>query len=279
MEARFASPRFDTYRAYKSDFVGRPSEEPVLKSFSFASDDAREHSMVVSYVSWNGATEVKSWKFYGVSWEIKKFVELGEVDKRGFETMFTSFGNWDQVYAEAFGNDGQSLGRSPIENVTESTDAMLAMPVPNLSSEHKEQATKEKEQATAEKEQATKQIAQLTEEIAQLTEEEKQFTEEAKQPTEEATTSNEANDNNDNETEDSELKNEEYSRLFQLGIAAVLLTLFTQAIMVGMYYGYKKYCYTIRGVFGQQRRSADFEEQSEPMLELDRTLPKFHDDH
>lgn len=272
MEARFASPRFDTYRAYKSDFVGRPSEEPVLKSFSFASDDATKHSMVISYVSWNGATEVKSWKFYGVSWETKKFVELGEVDKRGFETMFTSFGIWDQVYAEAFGVDGQSLGRSPIEYVVEGEDAMLAMPVPNQSGQHTEQASGEKEQAINE-------IAHLNEEIAQLTEESKHLTEETKQSTNEATTSTQDDDNDDDETEDSESKDEEYSRLFQLGIAAVLLTLFTQAVMVGVYYGYKKYCHSIRGVFGQQRRSADFEEQSEPMLELERTFPKFHDSH
>lgn len=246
--------------------------------------------MVISYVSWNGATEVKSWKFYGVSWETKKFVELGEVDKRGFETMFTSFGIWDQVYAEAFGVDGKSLGRSPIEYVIEGEDAMLAMPVPNQSGQHKEQATGKKEQATKEiahlneeivgqKEQATKEITHLNEEIAQLTEEAKQFTEEAKQSTDEATTSIQDDDNDNDEAKDSESKDEEYSRLFQLGIAAVLLTLFTQAVMVGVYYGYKKYCHSIRGVFGQQRRSADFEEQSEPMLELERTFTKFRDSH
>lgn len=120
MEAKFSTPRFDTYRAYKAPFVGTPMEPPVLKAFSFASDaEENAHRMVLSYVSWNGATEVAKWKFYGSSskTEVESeaiFVGLGEADKRGFETMFTSYGHWSRVFVEAIDAEGHVLVKSEV---------------------------------------------------------------------------------------------------------------------------------------------------------------------
>lgn len=120
MEAKFASPRFDTYRAYKAPFVGTPTEPPVLKSFVFQSDkEETEHKMVVSYISWNGATEVKKWKFYGSTSQTKVdseaiYKQIGEAEKRGFETMFTSYGALTRIMAEGFDKDGHSLGKTAV---------------------------------------------------------------------------------------------------------------------------------------------------------------------
>ena len=66
------------------------------------------------YASWNGATEVGSWRFYGGnetgqegSWSL-----LGMVLKNGFETMIMAeeFVRW--AYVEAVAGDGEVLGQS-----------------------------------------------------------------------------------------------------------------------------------------------------------------------
>lgn len=104
MEAEFASRRMVTYRAYKQDFVGRPTEPPIVMSFVYGID--AETSTTVSYVSWNGATEVATWNFYNTSGLI------GSTLRTGFETRFFSRGMQSMVVAEATAADGTVLGRS-----------------------------------------------------------------------------------------------------------------------------------------------------------------------
>jgi hypothetical protein len=69
-----------SYRAFKSQWIGRPSTPPDIKV---------KGGRV--YVSWNGATEVKSWRLQGaedVSAAEEDFVTIQELEKDGFETSF-----------------------------------------------------------------------------------------------------------------------------------------------------------------------------------------------
>lgn len=110
LEADFASSRFCTYRAYKFNFTGTPTEPPALKTLAYAGLSGE--SISTFHVSWNGATEVASWKFHGSPRnESGSFVELGSVRKTGFETTFVSqFVRWG--YAEAIAANGTVLGKS-----------------------------------------------------------------------------------------------------------------------------------------------------------------------
>ena len=78
---------------------------------------------MTSYVSWNGATEVKSWKFYTSNFRQGPWLWTGTVPKDGFETAvdmshdirdalmpFTRY-----VSVEALDDDGSVLGSAIVE--------------------------------------------------------------------------------------------------------------------------------------------------------------------
>jgi hypothetical protein len=64
------------------------------------------------YVSWNGATQVKSWRFYGAWNQTDSYDLLAEIAKRGFETTYTHSGFYPWTYAEAIDAEGNVLGSS-----------------------------------------------------------------------------------------------------------------------------------------------------------------------
>ena len=109
LEAQFASHRFVTYRSFKFNFTGNPQELPTLKAFAYGTSPAT--STTVYYVSWNGATEVAAWDFYG-SRTSQELVLQGSAVRRGFETSFMSDGYLNRVYAQALDANGNSLGKS-----------------------------------------------------------------------------------------------------------------------------------------------------------------------
>jgi hypothetical protein len=107
LEAKFASGRFSTYRGYKFDFVGHPSEPPILKCFVYGVRP--ETSTTVCYVAWNGATEVASWRFFTMTTGT-----VGTVPKVDFETVFMIEGHINSIWAEALDVHGRTLGQSGI---------------------------------------------------------------------------------------------------------------------------------------------------------------------
>lgn len=113
LEARFTSQRFVTYRAYKFNFTGNPTEPPTLTSYVFGTTP--ETSTTVCFVSWNGATEVAAWDFHRNSSTTSQSSLLGRASKTGFETMFQITGFEPSIYAEAISAEGQVLGRSAVE--------------------------------------------------------------------------------------------------------------------------------------------------------------------
>ncbi|PWY84739.1 hypothetical protein BO70DRAFT_395420 [Aspergillus heteromorphus CBS 117.55] len=115
MEARFASPRFNSYRSYKFPFRGDPPQPPALVARAFdRRDDESTVSTTVFHVSWNGATEVAHWRFYARAHPAAAPVLLGNVTKRDFESRFAARGVLDWVSAEAVDRAGRSLGWSAV---------------------------------------------------------------------------------------------------------------------------------------------------------------------
>ena len=120
MEANFSSSRFVTYRAYKFDFEADPVDQPVMQSF--ASVTAAGQVVTVFYVSWNGATKVKTWNFYACSTEMCAFPSfIGTVSRTGFETNFTASGLHLSVYAEAIDSEGNRLRNSLVVDTSVSS--------------------------------------------------------------------------------------------------------------------------------------------------------------
>ncbi|EME44738.1 hypothetical protein DOTSEDRAFT_129489 [Dothistroma septosporum NZE10] len=119
MSASFKSERFVTYRVHKLPFEGFPTEKPRLHAVAYRAGE----SAITSYsVSWNGATNVATWRFWQVSDANDDATLIGEAPHRGFETAFQSQGCETRVFAEALDRAGWTLG----------TTSIVAIPPPAL---------------------------------------------------------------------------------------------------------------------------------------------------
>lgn len=107
-QARFRSRRFVSYRAYKFDWnVSIPAEDPALAVISHG------NALTVAYVSWNGATEVDRWRFFGAD-ETGKVALVGDIARAGFETECVIYGQVTEVYAQAVSHAGMILTTTAI---------------------------------------------------------------------------------------------------------------------------------------------------------------------
>ncbi|HYJ68719.1 MAG TPA: arylsulfotransferase family protein [Nocardioidaceae bacterium] len=86
----------ESYRSYRFPWVGRPSDPPVL---TVADGTA--------YVSWNGATEVTSWRFLAGD-DAHSARNVGTVRREGFETS-AEIPNAPYVAVQALDADGKVL--------------------------------------------------------------------------------------------------------------------------------------------------------------------------
>lgn len=123
LEARFSAANYATYRALKFNLTSNPIESPVIESFvTQVHGGTGARSTTAMYASWNGATEVASWKFYGSHSANSGFLLLDQVNKTGFETSLVYDGAWTYTYAEAISLTGAVLRRT----ATKSTGAAAA---------------------------------------------------------------------------------------------------------------------------------------------------------
>ncbi|KAK4626733.1 hypothetical protein CLAFUW4_04079 [Fulvia fulva] len=127
MEAQFASHRFVTYRAYKFNFTSVPSEPPVIKAYAYGTSRATGASTTVVYASWNGATEVVSWRFKTADGTV-----IGEKTKSGFETTFQAGGYHADVFAEALAANGSIIGTSATSFTIAPADWWEQMPISGI---------------------------------------------------------------------------------------------------------------------------------------------------
>jgi hypothetical protein len=89
----------------------------------------------VCYVSWNGATEVAKWNFYGSQDESAGFLMVGSTAKTGFETSYMSARYLKYTYAEAISTDGRILGKSDVQKtiLPNGLDgALIDLTIPNV---------------------------------------------------------------------------------------------------------------------------------------------------
>ncbi|KAK3172582.1 hypothetical protein OEA41_005906 [Lepraria neglecta] len=103
-----ATPTF-SYRAFIGSWVGLPTTNPDVFSYSWTCT-----WQTTMYASWNGATEVRSWRFFGGVSASGPFKLAVAVNKVGFETRAVASFFASHAYVEGVGWDGALLGRSEI---------------------------------------------------------------------------------------------------------------------------------------------------------------------
>ena len=105
-----------SYRSTKiptTAWVGLPDSTPAI--FTYANTTSLPTTF---YVSWNGATQIASWKFFGGNGTVvlatgQSTVPLGNAAKSGFETTFTAGEFVGEGYAQALDVNGRVLGTTP----------------------------------------------------------------------------------------------------------------------------------------------------------------------
>ena len=140
-EARLDNNKIKNYRAFKYPFIGRPKEPPVIKVLPLGLSQNEVASAF--YVSWNGATEIAAWAFYGAHNESDQFKRLSTVKKRGFETAWVVPGVVSHAYAEALNANGEVLGKTAKTSIEPgwSPDNHYKLPSPILDDTTVNQAT------------------------------------------------------------------------------------------------------------------------------------------
>jgi hypothetical protein len=92
----------DTYRAYRFEWKGEPTEPPAI---AIAGSSA--------YASWNGATEVASWRLLGGS-APDQLTPVAAAPKRTFETGMPLPADTPYIAVQALSSDGRVLATSKI---------------------------------------------------------------------------------------------------------------------------------------------------------------------
>ncbi|WP_406689903.1 arylsulfotransferase family protein [Saccharopolyspora sp. ID03-671] len=94
-----------SYRAHRAQWVGRPADPPAVVG--------RPGDGVTSvYTSWNGATEVTTWRALAGP-DDQNLTAVADAEKTGFETRIDIQGAHAVVAVEALDASGNVLGRSP----------------------------------------------------------------------------------------------------------------------------------------------------------------------
>jgi Arylsulfotransferase (ASST) len=103
-DLRFGLGRVDSYRAFRFTWKGVPTTRPAV-----ALRPAGVRTTV--YASWNGATDVASWRILAGS-DASYLSPVANVAKHGFETHVTVSSSAATFAVEALAADGTVLGRS-----------------------------------------------------------------------------------------------------------------------------------------------------------------------
>lgn len=110
--ASFGGAPIMNYRALKFEWDGNPTDAPALWTYSRTSEP---FSPTTFYVSWNGATRVQNWRFFGAYAKEGPWTLLDEIAKTGFETEYHNATFFPWTRAEAIGREGAILGESEVK--------------------------------------------------------------------------------------------------------------------------------------------------------------------
>lgn len=120
MRAALMADWLGSYRNYKFNFTGLPSESPVVSSTAYTIDTGS--AVTVAHVSWNGATEVATWNMYKTTEDDDTRVLIGWAERTGFESVVRYDGLASFVVLEAVDKGGKTLGMSDITETTRSAN-------------------------------------------------------------------------------------------------------------------------------------------------------------
>ncbi len=100
-----------SYRAFLGGWLGRPAEPPAVAARAAGGETA-------VYVSWNGATEVRSWRVWSAASRDAEPVQLATAPKAGFETSVRVDDRGPYFLVEALDGGGDVIGASALTRVT-----------------------------------------------------------------------------------------------------------------------------------------------------------------
>jgi hypothetical protein len=104
MDSGLLGEGVENYRGFRYNWTGIPNEAPAIVALK---DEEEERTKI--YVSWNGDTETKTWRFYEVN-ESGRRSFLGQSKRKGFETVLRlDHTGIKTVQAEAFDAKGKLL--------------------------------------------------------------------------------------------------------------------------------------------------------------------------
>ncbi|KAJ4298030.1 hypothetical protein N0V90_005929 [Kalmusia sp. IMI 367209] len=81
MDSGYLGLGVENYRGFRYNWTGLPNEDPAIVAL-------QNYVGTTVYVSWNGDTETRIWRFYALSREHGKRSFLGEASRKSFETSF-----------------------------------------------------------------------------------------------------------------------------------------------------------------------------------------------
>ena len=99
--------RYQSYTVLRYPWTGRPLQPPALALRPGA------HGGLVAYASWNGATQVTSWRLLGGT-SASQLKQLATAPQGDFQTTLTSASSPRYLQVQALGARGQLLGSSAI---------------------------------------------------------------------------------------------------------------------------------------------------------------------
>ncbi|KAK5163784.1 uncharacterized protein LTR77_010458 [Saxophila tyrrhenica] len=111
MQARLRVDWLGTYRAYKFEFEGTPADPPDAVG-EVVEEDGRVKTNV--FVSWNGATEVNSYKLFRTRASGHPLMLVDSQTKQGFETTLSYEGYAKYAVVKALHANGTVLGQTKL---------------------------------------------------------------------------------------------------------------------------------------------------------------------
>ncbi|KAI0888114.1 ASST-domain-containing protein [Annulohypoxylon maeteangense] len=115
MDSDYLGLGVENYRAFRYNWTGIPNEEPAIVAL-------RNEEGLTAYVSWNGDTETKTWRFYASTDDYGSKEFLGEATRTSFETSIRIQDvNIGGISAEAIDGNGRSLRNTRVAFVEQET--------------------------------------------------------------------------------------------------------------------------------------------------------------
>ncbi len=100
------------YRAHKFNWTGLPLTKPALWTYSRTGTNAEG---MMFYMSWNGATEVRSWTLYTAPTATGSWSPVTTLAKDGFETIWHNDLFAMYSYVVALDKDGKVMSKSEVQ--------------------------------------------------------------------------------------------------------------------------------------------------------------------